>query len=606
MPSLTCPRCQRANPGEAVYCHFDGVVLRQGPEPRRLDHEFVFPSGRRCRNFDDLVQGCYQEWEEARRLLREGGFSRFLTGVGRMDLARAAQEAQGHADADIALHNFINSLPANQAHGPRLDLSPRRLNLGALRAGETRQVRLTVSNQGKGFLQGTLHVSEGSDWLHIAEADGTGACSLRTPREQQVTLRIDTRNLPAPQSYSGKLTAVTNGGVAEVPVRMDLGSHPFPRPPFVGVSSPREMAERMRTQPKPAVALLESGDVQRWFAANGWAYPVQGPTAKGVAAVQQFFEGMGLSKPPALALSATELQFSCVPQEVVRGQVTLTTAARKWVYAFAEADVPWLRVLTPNVSGAQRADVEFEVDAGLADPGVHDGTLHLLANAGQRLAVRVRLEVYPPHEPFTRRLLKPFFLGALLGLLYRLVLVLPADLFARLVMAPPEARAGAGSLVGWSHSPVFGDGNILRLEFVKYFVLATWWVGALGGALLLWRRGSRWSDVLCGLVAGAFAGLAGAATFACLLDALDGVPRTVMALLGRVLKSPDPAAAPQVWTAVWIVVAILCWGVMGGVIGFVLAWAGQGGARLLEALAAPWTWACRTCGLKGASAFFVP
>src|SRR5205814_5014495 len=109
----------------------------------------------------------------------------------------------------------------------------------------------------------------------------------------------------------------------EVPIRMDVGAVPFPRAPFVGVSSPREMAEQMRARPKEAVPVLESGDVQKWFLANGWAYPVTGPTARGVAAVQQFFEGMGLSKPPPVALSDAGLRIECVPPEAVRAQVTL-------------------------------------------------------------------------------------------------------------------------------------------------------------------------------------------------------------------------------------------------------------------------------------------
>src|SRR5207253_3709734 len=149
---------------------------------------------------------------------------------------------------------------------------------------------LSVHNQGKGLLQGKITVSEGSDWLRIVEADIEGRCALKAAKDQQITLRIDTHGLPAPQTYSGKLTVITNGGIAEVPVRMDVGTVPFTRPPFVGVGSPREIAEQMRVRPKEAAPVLESGEVQQWFLANGWTYPVSGPTARGVAAVQQFFE----------------------------------------------------------------------------------------------------------------------------------------------------------------------------------------------------------------------------------------------------------------------------------------------------------------------------
>src|SRR5205807_8342612 len=193
---------------------------------------------------------------------------------------------------------------------------------------------------------------------------------------------------------------ITNGGIAEVPVRMDVGTVPFARPPFVGVGSPREMAEQMRARPKEAAPVLESGEVQQWFLANGWTYPVSGPTARGVAAVQQFFEAMGLSKPPPVALSDAGLRIECVPPGAVRAQVTLSTPVKKWVYAQAESDVPWLTVVTPNISGAQRAEAVFEVDSTLVDPGLHEGHVLLTANAGQRLTLQVTLEVTPPHEPF--------------------------------------------------------------------------------------------------------------------------------------------------------------------------------------------------------------
>jgi len=92
MVMLVCPRCQRSNPQEAVFCHFDGAELRpaQGPEgvqTRRLPHDFVFPSGRRCRSFDELAHACQEEWDAARDRLRQGAFRQFLASVGRMDLA---------------------------------------------------------------------------------------------------------------------------------------------------------------------------------------------------------------------------------------------------------------------------------------------------------------------------------------------------------------------------------------------------------------------------------------------------------------------------------------------------------------------------------------
>ena len=40
-----------------------------------------------------------------------------------------------------------------------------------------------------------------------------------------------------------------------------------------------------------------------WYKANGWTYPVQGPPASGLGAVQQFFEALGLTPPPKVDIS---------------------------------------------------------------------------------------------------------------------------------------------------------------------------------------------------------------------------------------------------------------------------------------------------------------
>jgi hypothetical protein len=591
----TCPRCQRANPADAVYCHHDGMALRVpggGKGVGTLPHEFVFTSGRRCRTYDDLVQGCHYEWEDARVLLRKGVFAQYMAGIGRMDLVRAAKEAQGNSDPDIALHAFVSALPVAQVQGPRLELSPRRLVLNNLLAGESRSVALTVSNGGKGLLQGKLTVINGGDWLKLADGDDS-EYALKTAREQQVKLRVSTRGL-VPKTYGAKLTVITNGGIAEVPVRLDVTALPFPRAPFQSAGSPRQLAERMREHPKQAVPLLENGEIVRWFAANGWTYPVQGPPARGVAAVQQFFEGMGLSKPPVVVPVETELHFACVPPEVAPGRVLLRTTAKKWVYAAAESNRHWLRVPEPSASGPQQAAIEFEIDSSIMDEGMHEGTIEVTANAGQHFTIHVFVDVRPLKEPFTRRLLRPFLTGLLLGLLYRLCLALPADVLARVLWPPAGAEGTPGSFATWLRAPVPESG------FAYKFVLATWWVGALLGAVWLGRRGGRPADLLCGGVAGAVAGLIGAATLACLWPALDLPPRLAWAALHR--AAPDGTGSAWLWTTLWIMTAAACWAVLGGVVGLGLGLAGgKKGARLLAGTASPWAWLFGACGLRPAA-----
>src|SRR5262249_37408584 len=150
-----------------------------------------------------------------------------------------------------------------------------------------------------------------------------------------------------------------------------------------------------------------------------------------------------------------------------------------------------------NVSGPQQATIAFEAHSQHLQPGrVHEAILKITANAGQVLQVPVRLEVRRPVMHGDRRAARPILIGAVAGLVFRLLLILPADLVARLWMAP----------VLRSDPPEFMN------QFARNFVLITWWVGAIMAAGLLWRRGNRRADLVYGLITGAVAGLVASAT----------------------------------------------------------------------------------------------
>jgi hypothetical protein len=394
MPPLICPRCKHTNPEIAVFCHFDGEPLRDGQARAGATHgqgsAFLFPSGRRCATIAELAQGCEEEWAAACELLRRGEFHRYFASLGQYPLARTAFEAMHHPDANLGLACLLHSLPVSRPQGPRLDFNPRRVDLGNVLAGVTHQLEMTVSNKGVGTLCGTVTIAEGSAWLRVG---GHAQSQVRTTHEQRITLLVDTRGLPASKSYGTKLTVASNGGVLEVPVWLNVIAHPFPRPPFGGARTPGELIQRMCTQVSAAALVLESGDVARWFTANGWNYPVRGNRAGGAAGVQQFFECMGLSSPPLVYLSHAEVRYLCTYPDSVRGQVLLLTGSRKWVYAHVESDAPWLRVVTTQVAGLQQASIAFEVDSRLVPRcRTAEGTLRVsapprwyLASGKQRL-----------------------------------------------------------------------------------------------------------------------------------------------------------------------------------------------------------------------------
>jgi hypothetical protein len=534
MTLLVCPRCQRANPGEARFCHFDGWELRivNGIAMRggELGREFVFPSGVRCKTYDDLARGCMQDWNVARNLLKQGGLRQFMAGIGRMDLAVAAEKAAALSDLDLGLDQFIAQLPTRDALGPRLDLNPRRLNLGRLRVGETRQIPLVVLNQGARLLSGTMEI-DAEDWLGLG--DGAKTFNFKTGKQQQIDLQLDTAGLIAGQKYAGKLTFITNGGVAEVPIQFEIGTVPFATAPLQGAASPRDLAMRMRDKEAARLAgpLLESGEVERWFRANGWRYPVQGPPAKGVAAVQQFFEALGLSRPPPLFLSPSAVDATVMEGEKAHQEAVLSTNARKWVYAQVESDVPWLAPEQPDVGGAQRATVKFALlGKHLIRGQKAEGKLLLRANGGQRLELPVRVAVRPAPRRAARGLVTSFAKGALVAALARLLGCLP-DVLGR------DWR----SMGAWLTSSDFVG------HYVGYFVLATFWLGIPLGAWLAWRRGKIW-DVPAGALVGGVTGLIVSATLASLYPVVD---QTLYRLL--------PFTFPMI--------AVLVWALAGGVIG---------------------------------------
>jgi hypothetical protein len=496
-------------------------------------------------------------------------------------------------------------------------------------------VQLTITNQGNGMLQGTVAVTDGGQWLRLGGGDGQQA--VQTAQDQKVTLHVDTRSLAAGQSYGGKLTVITNGGVVEVPARVDLAVHPFAKDPFKGAKAPREMAERMRGNPKGAAAILEGGELSKWFTGNGWKYPVAGPVAKGVAGVQQFFEAMGLSKPPLVKLSQDEIRLTCKAGEKTRGQLALQTPAKKWVYGSVSGDAPWLKVLTPAIAGPQQAAITVEVDPRQVPGARAEATLKVVANANQTLTARVRVRTEGGRAAAPGGPLGAVAAMALVFILLRLLVIFPADFHARpratAVAASKVAQAevallpedsAANSFTGWLSLPwfklfVIGEAplpdSLLGREappgaarqfrdafisqFLRTFVGWTWWVGALLGPLLLWRRGGGLLDLPWGVIAGAVLGVMASATLACLVLVGDLVPQLIWDLTLRHAGQP-------ILVLVWLLLAVLCWAGLGALLGLVLAVLGPLGQALLAPVQQGLAGLCRMCGLAGLADFCAP
>ncbi|MFM7151665.1 MAG: DUF5717 family protein [Gemmataceae bacterium] len=612
----SCPRCKRANPREAAYCYFDGHFLK--PVDKASNHqgfsrEFVFPSGRRCRSYEELLEGIYYEWDDAKDLLKSGAFGQFLSAQGRADLARSSQEFQQQSDPDIGLTNFTGLLPASGVKGPRLGLNPRRLIIGPMRVGEKQTVSIRITNEGRGILQGRVRLADGDPWLAVVlERPGT-SFAVHCPREQTLTLQVNTSGLVVGQNHGAKLLLVTNGGVAEIPVRLELVGLPFPHAPYQGARTPQELARQMRDNPHAAAALFHSGDIARWFETNGWSYPILGAPAPGLAAVQQYFEELGLARAPQLTVSNSEFHFHCEPREVIESRVLIQSPARKLVYGWAESNAPWLKILTPDVYGQGQTAIAFSVDSSrMPEDRLYEGNIRIIANAGQTFQVRVRADVLgnkkgnPLSSPREQSLLSAEVLDApiaktgdaegngfrppvwntslplapasvqpsapvewstrqlmvwsILGCLFlRLLFVIPGDLLPRLFFPGGQQSPTPGTLTSWSAVPS-PEGSIIR-----WVSLALCWFLPLLALRSVRQRNGPPSDQVFALVAGCFGGLAFAATLCCVVVAGDSLPRFLLGLVPL-----GSQASPWIATPLWLLIALLAWMLIGACVGALL------------------------------------
>ncbi|HEX3149876.1 MAG TPA: hypothetical protein VHR66_17500 [Gemmataceae bacterium] len=397
-----CPRCQRTNPAEAAYCHHDGIPLDtlHIQAPSLFQREWRFVGGRICRTLDELVSGCLGEWLEARNALVRRDFVAFFESNNRPDLARLVPPVE--PDAEVALQNFLEKLPSKIKTSPSLDVAPRRLHIPDVARAEERKIILTAVNRGAGLLHGDLVVAEGSHWLK------TNTTRIKARREQAIEITVDTRGLPALGSYFARLQLRTNGGTIEVPVQIDQSIRGVPFQGF-HVSDPQDLAKLMLARPKQAAKWLADGSVRKLFQQERWDYPVRGPLAPSLGAVQQYFEALKLSQVPRIALDAAGFDITCEWPEIVTRAITLSTGSKKWVYAFVDSGALWLKPRDSAVAGGRQVDVVVDIDSEMMEPGrIHEGVLQLTVNGGMEHTVFIRVDVRRPYEPWTRKILKPF------------------------------------------------------------------------------------------------------------------------------------------------------------------------------------------------------
>lgn len=332
-------------------------------------------------------------------LLQKGIFENFLTGLGRLDLVMAAQEARKFPDPDRALDTLLERLPcdAEALAPPQLQVESTEINLGTIEAGEDRMLEIRLENSGERLLYGNVTVqvpAKQQAWLRLDEKPGTIQRVIQFQEHMVLPVRLERDRVRASDKpLEATLLIDSSGGTATIRIRADVPVKAFPEAALKGARSPRELAQLAKKSPKDAAPLFESGAVLAWYASNGWEYPVQGPASSGLAGIQQFFEALGLVKAPLVKMNKKRIEWSGSVGDTFEQEIVVTTDEKKPVHAHGTSDHPWLVVERAEVKG-QKATIRVRVPQVPNSPGeTLKATLTVQSNGDQRFFIPVSLAV---------------------------------------------------------------------------------------------------------------------------------------------------------------------------------------------------------------------
>jgi hypothetical protein len=111
----------------------------------------------------------------------------------------------------------------------------------------------------------------------------------------------------------------------------------------------------------------------------------------GMGAVQQFFEALGVAKPPQVQIAPSSLRFEGQPGKVFDVDVEVSSSERKVVYGWATSDRYWAEVGTTKLAG-RRAAIPIKITVP-DRKGIQEGTLTVVGNGQQKFVVPVTVAV---------------------------------------------------------------------------------------------------------------------------------------------------------------------------------------------------------------------
>lgn len=211
-----CPKCKATINATDKFCCNCGSATQ--PLKRSTTSRFVFQSQKKATNIQQLIQICYQDWNEAVKHLYQGDFERWLKSIkGGKELAKKASAIRkNQSDKHVGLNEFLMS--SGYGIAPQLHVQPIKINAGQILKGKCRSIVLSITNKGRGYLKGTINSEE--NWVNI------GQKSFACPSNITIRLyvNVDTKLLPKNKIHQTFIIINSNGGNGKIPISVSVKS----------------------------------------------------------------------------------------------------------------------------------------------------------------------------------------------------------------------------------------------------------------------------------------------------------------------------------------------------------------------------------------------
>ena len=210
-----CTKCKSLVESGINFCPNCGYSTKP-VKPTSASSVFTFRSNKKASSIQKLVQTCYQEWSDAKWHLYRGDFEKWLNSVknGKSLAKKAAPIRKNQSDQHLGLNEFLMS--SGYGKSPKIFVHQTKIELGKTIKGYTKNVVLSITNKGQGYLNGTVNTK--AKWITINQK--TFSCLGK--RQTRITLSIDTNKLTEKKDVKATININSNGGKITIPVSISV------------------------------------------------------------------------------------------------------------------------------------------------------------------------------------------------------------------------------------------------------------------------------------------------------------------------------------------------------------------------------------------------